>query len=128
MKITPNTLGTKTLEMVAERFRVLGDPFRLRLLSLISDREMAVGEIVESTGVPQATVSKQLHILLRAGLVERRKQGLFVHYRLADPTVLRLCDVVCGSLAAQLKQELEALNGATGQRSAESTSSRKRRG
>lgn len=127
MKISANALGDKTLEMVAERFRILGDPSRLRLLSTLSDREMSVGEVVEATGVPQATVSKQLHILLRAGLVVRRKDGLFVHYRLADPAVLQLCDAVCGSLAAQLQGELDALSEATKGGKGSATGGRKRR-
>ncbi len=109
MRITSDPLGEKTVEMVAGRFRVLGDPLRLRLLGMISEREMSVGEIVEAARLPQASVSKQLQILLKAALVSRRKEGHFVYYSLADPSVMRLCDVVCGSLAAQLQKDLAAL-------------------
>ncbi len=88
---------------------MLGDAFRLRLLQALADREMSVGELVEATGAAQANVSKQLQLLLRADFVERRKQGLHVYYRIADPSVFKLCDAVCGSLTEQLRRELTSL-------------------
>jgi ArsR family transcriptional regulator len=99
--------------MVAERFRMLGDAFRLRLLQALADEEMSVGRLVETTGAAQANVSKQLQLLLRAGFVERRKQGLHVYYRIADPSVFKLCDAVCGSLTEQLSRELTSLQEST---------------
>jgi DNA-binding transcriptional ArsR family regulator len=106
-------MSDRTLGMVAERFRMLGDVFRLRLLQVLADREMSVGELVEATGAAQANVSKQLQLLLRADFVERRKQGLHVYYRIADPSVFRLCDAVCGSLTDQLRRELTSLEEST---------------
>lgn len=107
-------MSDNTLAMVAERFRLLGDPFRLRLLQALNDAERSVGELVVLTSGAQANVSKQLQMLLRAGFVERRKEGLRVYYRIADPSVFRLCDAVCGSLTKQLSRELNALQESTG--------------
>jgi DNA-binding transcriptional ArsR family regulator len=107
-------MSDKTLAMVAERFRLLGDPFRLRLLQALSDAEMSVGELVVVTSGAQANVSKQLQMLLRAGFVERRKEGLRVYYRIADPSVFRLCDAMCGSLTEQLSRELNSLQESMG--------------
>ncbi len=83
---------------VAERFRVLGEPARLRILNALRSGEASVGELVELTGLTQANVSKHLQMLHAVGFVQRRKQGLFVHYSLADADIFRLCDIMCGRL------------------------------
>ena len=91
------------LEMVAVRFKVLSEPARLEILSCLRDGEMTVGELVESTGLGQANVSKHLQLLHSNGFVTRRKEGLFVYYSLADASVFQLCDLMCGRIEAELK-------------------------
>lgn len=93
---------------MARRFRVLSDPVRLQILHALDDKELAVGEVVERTGLPQATVSKHLLHLHAAGFLSRRREGLFVYYALADEDVLRLCQMVCGRLADET-DEVRAL-------------------
>jgi len=105
-------LNDKTLEMVAERFRLLGDPLRLRLLQTLEGGERSVADLVTATGASQANVSKHLQLMLRGGVVQRRREGLFVYYSVRDPRVFQLCDVVCGSLADHLTRELSLLAGA----------------
>ena len=104
-----NTLSGKTLELVAERFRLLGDPVRLRLLQALEPGEQSVAELVAATGASQANVSKHLQLMLHAGIVERRREGLFVYYTIRDARVFQLCDVVCGSLAEHFTEELSEL-------------------
>ena len=87
------------LALVARRFRVLADPVRLRILHAFGDEELTVGQVIERTELPQATVSKHLQVLHAAGFLSRRKDGLFAYYELADEDVLRLCQMVCGRLA-----------------------------
>jgi len=99
-------LNDKSLELVAERFRVLADPVRLRLLNALSEGERSVAELVASTSASQANVSKHLSVLLRAGLVSRRTEGLHVFYACPDQSVFQLCDVVCRSLKEWLSQGL----------------------
>lgn len=105
----PNSLGNKSLGLIAERFRVLGDPLRLQLLHLLGDTEMSVGALVEASGASQANVSKHLQILLKAGLVQRRKEGLQAYYRIVDPSIFQLCDLVCGRLSDQFRADLNAI-------------------
>jgi len=105
-------LSDKTLELVAERFRVLGDPVRLRLLQTLEAGEKSVAELVEATGASQANVSKHLQLMLRAGVVQRRREGLFVFYSVRDSRVFQLCDAVCGSLAEHFTRELSELPAA----------------
>jgi ArsR family transcriptional regulator len=109
MRHSVDLANPKILDLIAERFRLLGDPMRLRLLQTLKGREMSVAELVDATGAAQANVSKHLQLLAHAGLVERRKDGLRVFYSATDPRVFELCDVVCGSLSEHLARSLELL-------------------
>ena len=91
----------EALELVAQRFRALSDPTRLGLLQALFDRERTVQELCADTGAAQANASKHLALLLEQGLVARRRDGLFTRYRIGDPTLQALCQLVCGSLATR---------------------------
>ncbi len=97
-------LNDQNAALVAERFRTLGEPMRLRLLAALRDGEHSVSELVEATGAGQANVSKHLQLLHRMGFVQRRKEGTQARYRIADPNVFRLCELVCGGM----REDLEA--------------------
>ena len=99
------------LELVAERFKALAEPARLRILNVLREREMTVSEIMEATGLGQANVSKHLHLLAGLGFVARRKEGLYVFYRLADDDVFHLCDLMCGRLAREAEARKHVLSG-----------------
>jgi len=110
-------LSEEALEMVAERFKVLSEPMRLRLLQALMDGEKTVSELVQQTGGLQANVSKHLGLLLDARVVGRRKQGLNAYYRITDESVFELCELVCGSIHDRLASELESLSTAPSERS-----------
>jgi DNA-binding transcriptional ArsR family regulator len=99
------------LELIAERFKALAEPARLRILNALREGEKTVGELMEETGFGQANVSKHLRLLHTLGFVERRKDGLYVHYRLADESVFQLCDIVCGRLAVEASARDRILQG-----------------
>jgi ArsR family transcriptional regulator len=101
-------LTPQALDMIAMRFRVLSEPMRLRILHTLGDAEMTVGDLVAAVETSQANMSKHLGILLDAGLVAKRKEGLNAFYRVADESIFNLCEVVCESLA----ERLEAQRGA----------------
>jgi ArsR family transcriptional regulator len=86
------------IPLVAARFKALGDPRRLALLSALQGGERTVTELAETTQRPQPNVSQHLASLARAGLVEGRREGTRIYYRIADPYVLRICDAVCDSI------------------------------
>ena len=99
-------LSEAALAMIAERFKVLAEPMRLKILHALWDDERTVGEIIDAVGALQANVSKHLGVLQQAGLVSRRKDGLRVFYRIADPSVFELCEVVCESLHDRLATQI----------------------
>ena len=101
-------LPEPVVDLVAQRFRALGEPLRIRLLEQLMTGEANVQELVTATGAGQQNVSKHLGVLLHAGIVGRRKEGNFVHYRIVDEVVYTLCEQVCDSLARQ-HRELGAL-------------------
>jgi DNA-binding transcriptional ArsR family regulator len=90
------------IEMVAQRFRILGEPMRIKLLDALRDGRSTVGELTEQLDSSQQNVSKHLGVLHQAGLVSRTKQGTSVHYAIADEGVFELCDQVCGGLRRQI--------------------------
>lgn len=99
------------IELVAERFRVLGEPVRLQILERLRSGERTVGELVDSTGLGTANVSKHLQVLHGASFVTRRKDGLFVYYGLAGDDVFRLCDIMCGVMESEARTRQKILAG-----------------
>ena len=95
------TLTPELLELVAQRFKILAEPARLRILNALRERELTVSDLMEETGLGQANVSKHLQILHAAEFVARRKDGVHVYYSLASTDVFKLCDIVCGRIASQ---------------------------
>ena len=93
-KLTP-----ELFDQVAHRFRALGEPARLRILDTLRTGECSVGDLCERTALNQANLSKHLQLLHTLGFVNRRKNGLFVYYSLANEDVFQLCDIMCGRLA-----------------------------
>jgi DNA-binding transcriptional ArsR family regulator len=102
----PQALPVELIEHVAERFRVLGDATRLRILRvLIDEGELTVGELVDHIGCSQPNVSKHLKVLADAGIVDRRAVGTAAHYSATDPSLLELCELVCDRLRVQARHD-----------------------
>jgi DNA-binding transcriptional ArsR family regulator len=96
------------VELIAERFRVLGEPMRIRLLDALREAPATVQQLQQATGASQQNVSKHLGVLLRSGLVSRRKDGNFSLYSIADEGVFELCEQVCGGMRRRV-EDLDAV-------------------
>jgi DNA-binding transcriptional ArsR family regulator len=102
-------LSDAMIELTAGRFRVLGEPSRLRILQVLERGPATVNQVVEQLGATQSNVSRHLQALYAAGLVARRRDGNSIFYTIADPMVLRLCALVCESATEQAKAKLKTL-------------------
>ncbi len=98
-------LSPEAIELIAARFRILGEPLRIRILQALQLGEKNVSELVEAVGSTQPNVSKHLRILQEAGIVGRRQEGNLVFCYIADESVLDLCDAVCESVGGRLTRD-----------------------
>ncbi len=103
-------LTPEALEMVAARFRAMGEPLRLRILHELEQCERTVSALTESVGSTQPNVSKHLRILQDSGLVKRRQEGNSAFYSIADEMVFELCEMICSRLRDRLEAQVEMLN------------------
>ena len=104
-------LSEAARERVAARFRALGEPTRLRVLERLFEGPASVTEILEHVGGTQANVSKHLALLHAAGLLSRRKDGTRTVYAISDPTLKKICTVVCAEVERSAKSEADAVLG-----------------
>jgi DNA-binding transcriptional ArsR family regulator len=98
----PHPVPNDLAELIARRFRVIGEPMRIRLLDHLRDGEATVSELTEVLGASQQNVSKHLAVLADVGIVGRRKDGNRVYYAVVDESVFALCEDICGSVQRQL--------------------------
>jgi DNA-binding transcriptional ArsR family regulator len=110
-RTAPRAMSPQALELVAARFRAMGEPLRLRLLQQLEAGERSVSELAAVTAATQPNVSKHLKVLQEAGLVQRRQEGNSAYYSIADEMVFELCDMVCTRLRDRLEAQVGALGG-----------------
>ena len=101
---TMESLPSGALTQVAAYFQALSEPTRLQILNLLRRQERSVGELAQLCGYSSANVSRHLALLTQRGLVQREARGNSAYYRIADPAVYQLCDLVCGSIARQFER------------------------
>lgn len=107
----PHPLPPALVELIAERFRVIGEPMRIRVLDALRDGPMTINDLTEHLGASQQNVSKHVAVLAQAGIVAREKDGTRVRCSIADPMIFDLCELVCGALAQQYSELNELLSG-----------------
>lgn len=97
------------LNRIADVLKAMADPTRLKILHSLHNGERCVSEILQNVGGSQANVSKHLSVLKRAGLVDCRREGLNVYYRIIDEGVFTICRNVCDSLELRVDREHQAI-------------------
>lgn len=109
----PHPVPEPLVELIAHRFRVIGEPMRIRLLDRLRDGEASVHDLTDALGASQQNVSKHLAVLHGTGILHRRKDGNRVLYSIADESVFDLCESVCGGLQRQLAELADLLEGSS---------------
>ncbi|WP_413173188.1 ArsR/SmtB family transcription factor [Anabaena azotica] len=104
LKTSPAALG-----QIADYFKVLSEISRLQVLCSLKSGSKNVTEIIETTGLGQANVSKHLKILTQAGIVKRQPQGVSVYYEITDPLIFEICELVCDRLSIRLEEQSQQL-------------------
>ena len=89
-----NEIEIERYRLHADLCKVLTDPKRLMLLDALRGREQSVTELADAIGVALPNASQHLAVMRSAGLVESRRAGTTIHYRLAEPTIVDACDIV----------------------------------
>lgn len=98
MSDVPHPLPPLAVDLIASRFRALGEPMRIRILDLLRDGERTVGELADELDTTQQNVSKHIAVLQRASIVGRRRDGVRTPYAITDDSVFDLCSIVCGGI------------------------------
>ena len=107
----PHPLPDALVGLIAERFRVIGEPMRIRLLDALRDGPLTINELTAALGASQQNVSKHVGVLARAGIVGREKDGNRVRCFIADESVFELCELVCGGMRQQVTELDRLLSG-----------------
>ena len=107
----PHPLPQPLVELIAQRFRAIGEPMRIRILDALRDGPMTINDLAAHLDAGQQNVSKHVGVLAQAGIVAREKQGTRVLCSIADPMIFELCELVCGALALQYSELNELLSG-----------------
>jgi DNA-binding transcriptional ArsR family regulator len=99
----------------AELFRALGHPARIRLLQLLRVGEHTVGALRAALGLDSSSTSQQLAALRKQGLVEGRREGTSIYYRVKDRRTLELLELAKDIIAANLEEGQALLDGLAGE-------------
>ena len=97
------------LTAVANRFKLLSEPMRLKILRTLCESERTVQEIVNQINASQANVSKHLALMHDNGIVNRRKEGLKCYYSIADASIIFACYLISKSVVENLQDRLSWL-------------------
>ena len=107
----PHPLPEPLVDLIAQRFRVIGEPMRIRVLDALRDGPLTINELTEALGASQQNVSKHVGVLAQAGIVNREKDGTRVRCVIADESIFALCELVCGGLRQQVAELDQLLTG-----------------
>lgn len=105
LDLVMDKFSPKALEQIAAYFKVLADPTRLQILSLLRDGEFNVGELAERCNFTSANISRHLSVLSQHGLITRRSQGTSAYYKVTDESPYALCELVCENISRQLNAQ-----------------------
>jgi ArsR family transcriptional regulator len=93
-RLAKKTINDREVELQSKVLKALSDPLRLKILRLLSVREMCECELIVAFGLSQPTASHHLEILEEAGLVKSRREGKWIFFKLSNPSTMNFVDAL----------------------------------
>ena len=98
-------MNDRLYKLHADFCQTLANPKRLKIINLLRDGEMSVKEMTSHMGIHKANLSQHLSIMRQKGVVETRREGVNVYYRMANPKIVQACEIIREALHEQLKAD-----------------------
>lgn len=114
MSMAETSPEDRIYQLHAELCKTLSNTTRLKILNHLRSAERSVGELVSLTGTTQANLSQHLRLMVQRRIVTARKQGANVYYRIANPKIIKACDIIREVLFEQLMEGEELVKEARG--------------
>jgi len=92
-------------EMHASICQIMANAKRLEILSILGNRELSVGELAEKMDIRMANLSQHLSIMKAKGILKSRREGVSIHYRIANPKVVQACKLMREVLMEQIREK-----------------------
>lgn len=86
------------LKNAAELFGLLSAPVRLHIIHVLCHGEKSVGQLLGEVKTTQPNMSQHLNLLYRKGVLSKRREGVLIHYAIADPQMVAICQAMCDRL------------------------------
>ncbi len=97
-------LLNKIFEMQCEICKALGHPLRIAIVDMLKEEESSAADLITELGLSKANLSKHMGMLVHGGIVESRKEGRHIFYRLTDPDIHKACTIMRSILDRRLKE------------------------
>jgi len=107
------TMEEKMFQMHAEVCKSMANPTRLKIMNLLRAGEKSVEELKRRLGLPKANLSQHLSILRQRGIVSTRRAGLNIYYKVTNPKMIKVCDILREVLLEQLQEGEKLVRGIT---------------
>lgn len=91
----------QTFDAAAELFRVMSAPMRLKIINALCRGELNVSALLAQVQTTQPNMSQHLNTLYKAGVLAKRRDGVQIFYRIADPRIVHICEAVCHDVSAK---------------------------
>ena len=103
----------KIFHMHAEVCKSMANPTRLKIMNLLREEEKSVEELRNKLKLPKANLSQHLGVLRQRGIVSTRRAGLNIYYKVANPKMIKACDLLREVLFEQLQESRQLIRGIT---------------
>ena len=102
--IEDKALQQKIFQMQCEICKALANPLRMAIVTRLDDKEIAAADLISDLGISKANLSKHMTLLIHGGIVESRRDGRQIFYRLIDPEIRKACAIMSSVLYRRLKR------------------------